>query len=175
MRIRRSGTSSAGGGTAVCRLPARRTASSGRRWCLALGKFLTGLPVAGAWLSAILPLLFSVPSSVTLWQGLLPVPGLVLNLWALASLGTAFGISPARRGLVMEGPYRRIRHPMYAGELLSLIGGLLGAFQPWNVVVLLVFAVSLVWRITWEEKILNLNGYMAYAALVRWRLVPGIW
>ena len=130
---------------------------------------------AGAWLSAILPLLFSVPSSVTLWQGLLPVPGLVLNLWALASLGTAFGISPARRGLVMEGPYRRIRHPMYAGELLSLIGGLWGAFQPWNIVVLLIFTVSLVWRIIWEEKILNRNGYAVYAALVRWRLVPGIW
>ena len=130
---------------------------------------------AGAWLSAILPLLFFVPSSGSLWQGLLPVPGLALNLWALASLGTTFGISPAHRGLVTTGPYHWLRHPMYAGELLSLTGGLLGAFRLWNVVILLVFTASLVWRIAWEERILNRNGYSAYARHIRWRLVPGIW
>jgi protein-S-isoprenylcysteine O-methyltransferase Ste14 len=130
---------------------------------------------AGAWLSAILPLLYFVPSSVTLWHGLLPIPGLVLNLWALATLGTAFGISPAHRGLVTDGPYRWLRHPMYSGELLSLISGLLGVFRIWNVVILLVFTASLVWRITWEEDILKRNGYSTYAGYVRWRLVLGIW
>jgi protein-S-isoprenylcysteine O-methyltransferase Ste14 len=130
---------------------------------------------AGAWLSAGLPLFFFVPSSGALWQGFLPVPGLALNLWALAALGTTFGISPAHRGLVTYGPYHWLRHPMYAGELLSLIGGLLGAFRIWNLIILLVFAGSLIWRITWEEKILNHIGYPAYAGYVRWRLVPGIW
>jgi len=70
---------------------------------------------AAAWLSAYLPLFFFVQSPGLIWQGLLPVPGLALNLWALAALGTAFGISPARRGLVTEGPYHRLRHPMYGG------------------------------------------------------------
>jgi protein-S-isoprenylcysteine O-methyltransferase Ste14 len=64
---------------------------------------------------------------------------------------------------------------MYAGELLSLVGGLLGAFRLWNVVILLVFTASLVWRIIWEENILERNGYSTYAGHVRWRLVPGIW
>ena len=128
-----------------------------------------------AWLSACLPLFFFVPSSGSLWQGLLPVPGLVLNLWALASLGTAFGISPAQRGLVTEGPYHWLRHPMYAGELLSLVGGLFAAFRLWNLVILLVFSASLIWRINREEQILSSSGYPAYARHVRWRLVPGIW
>jgi len=128
-----------------------------------------------AWLSACLPLLFFVPSSGPLWQGLLPVPGLALNLWALASLGTAFGISPAQRGLVTEGPYHWLRHPMYAGELLSLVGGLVAAFRLWNLLILLVFTASLIWRIGREEQILVSSGYPAYARHVRWRLVPGIW
>jgi protein-S-isoprenylcysteine O-methyltransferase Ste14 len=128
-----------------------------------------------AWLSACLPLLFFVPSSGSLWQGLLPVPGLALNLWALAALGTAFGIAPAQRGLVTEGPYHWLRHPMYAGELLSLIGGLVAAFRVWNLVILLVFTASLIWRISQEEQILHLCGYPVYARHIKWRLVPGIW
>ena len=130
---------------------------------------------AGAWLSACLPLVFFVPSPGSLWQGLLPVPGLALNLWALAALGTAFGISPAQRGLVTDGPYHWLRHPMYAGELLSLVGGLLAAFRVWNLVILLIFSASLIWRICQEEQILHLCGYPVYARHVRWRLVPGIW
>jgi len=128
-----------------------------------------------AWLSACLPLLFFVPSSGSLWQGLLPVPGLALNLWALAALGTTFGISPAQRGLVTDGPYHWLRHPMYAGELLSLMGGLVATFQLWNLILLLVFSASLIWRISREEAILGSNVYPAYARHVRWRLVPGIW
>ena len=128
-----------------------------------------------AWLSAYLPLFFFVPSPGSLWQGLLPVPGLALNLWALAALGTAFGIGPAQRGLVTEGPYHWLRHPMYAGELLSLMGGLGAAFRLWNLVILLIFSASLIWRICQEEQILHLCGYPVYARHVRWRLVPGIW
>jgi protein-S-isoprenylcysteine O-methyltransferase Ste14 len=128
-----------------------------------------------AWLSACLPLLFFIPSSLPLWQGLLPVPGLALNLWALATLGTAFGISPAQRGLVTEGPYHWLRHPMYAGELLSLMGGLVAAFRVWNLAILLIFTASLIWRVNREEQILGSSGYPTYARYVRWRLVPGIW
>ena len=130
---------------------------------------------AAAWLSAGLPLLFFVPSSGSFWQGLLPVPGLALNLWALTTLGTVFGISPAQRGLVTEGPYHWLRHPMYSGELLSLTGALFGAFRLWNLVILLIFTATLIWRIFREEQILGSSGYPAYTRHIRWRLVPGIW
>ena len=75
----------------------------------------------------------------------------------------------------MEGPYHWLRHPMYAGELFSLVGGLVAAFRPWNLVILLVFTASLIWRISREEQILHQCGYPIYARHVRWRIVPGIW
>jgi protein-S-isoprenylcysteine O-methyltransferase Ste14 len=111
----------------------------------------------------------------SLWQGILPVPGLILSLWALTSLGVAFGIAPAYRGMVTTGPYRRLRHPMYAGEILSLIGACVAAPSLWNLIILLVFIASVLWRIDREEHTLNRNGYSAYATAVRWRLMPGVW
>lgn len=130
---------------------------------------------ASAWFSAAMPLLFHTPAAQHPWQCLLPVPGLALTLWALASLGTAFGIAPARRSLVVRGPYRLLRHPMYAGELLSLAGAWVSAPGLWNLAVFLAFAASLVWRISQEERILDDCGYTEYAVSVRWRLLPGVW
>ncbi len=127
-----------------------------------------------AWTSALLPILMHTPGGSS-WQGLLPVPGLILTLWALASLGITFGIAPAYRGMVTTGPYRWLRHPMYAGEILSLIGTCLAAATLWNLFMLLVFTASVLWRIEREERILNCNGYPAYAAAVRYRLLPGVW
>jgi hypothetical protein len=127
-----------------------------------------------AWVSASLPLLMHTPARSP-WQGLLPLPGLILNLWGLTCLGTAFGIAPAERGLVTAGPYRWLRHPMYAGELLSLVGAGAAAPSSWNLSLLLIFIASVLWRIDLEEHILDCNGYTAYAAVVRWRLLPGVW
>ena len=103
------------------------------------------------------------------------IPGLVLSLWALVSLGTSFGIAPALRGLVTTGPYHWLRHPMYAGELLSLLEAAIAVPSGMNLALLGIFAASILWRIEREERILNRNGYRAYATVVRWRLVPGVW
>ena len=75
------------------------------------------------------------------------------------------------------GPYRFVRHPMYAGGLFYFIGiplmlgSWLGlAFVPFFIAVFMI-------RIPIEERMLrkDLAGYDAYAARVRYRLVPGIW
>jgi len=140
----------------------------------------TNAPVwveAMAWLSAGLPLIFFVPSSGPLWQDLLPIPGLALNLWALVSLGTAFGISPAQRGLVTDGPYHWLRHPMYAGAILLLLFTplALGSWVALPFPLPLILVVAL--RAVEEEKFLrtNLSGYADYCQKVRYRLVPYIW
>lgn len=130
-----------------------------------------------AWLSAAMPLAMHAPAMAVSLKDILPLPGLALMIWSLIGLGQAFGIAPAHRGLILTGPYRTVRHPMYAGELLSL-AGTLAAFPGWrNLVVLALFAVAVLWRIFQEEKILRSgqNGYDHYAALVKWRLIPGIW
>jgi len=99
--------------------------------------------------------------------------GLALALWAMAALGEAFGVAPADRGLVTRGPYRLLRHPMYAGELLAFLGYCVAHPSPLAALLLAASAALAALRIRWEERILE--GYAAYAARVRWRLLPFVW
>jgi len=71
-----------------------------------------------AWLSAIVPL--TMHSSENARLSWLSMPGLLIMLWALWSLGSSFAVAPAARKLIMSGPYRYLRHPMYAGEIFPL-------------------------------------------------------
>ena len=106
-----------------------------------------------AWISALMPMLMQ-PASVGDWRILLPLPGLGLALWAMLALDRSFSVTPAKRELVSDGPYRVLRHPMYAGELLSLTGILLGNFSCWNGLGFVLFLLSLLWRIRKEEALL---------------------
>jgi protein-S-isoprenylcysteine O-methyltransferase Ste14 len=79
--------------------------------------------------------------------------------------------------VIDSGPYRTVRHPMYAGaSVLLLFSPLaLGSWValPFTVPLLLVIAA----RLLQEEKFLavNLSGYEAYCQKVRYRLVPFLW
>jgi protein-S-isoprenylcysteine O-methyltransferase Ste14 len=99
-----------------------------------------------------------------------------LSFASLLSLGRWFGVWPALRGLATGGPYRLVRHPMYLAYVLADIGYNL---QEWNFgTALLVVAgwASLFYRIRAEERILSHDaGWSTYVALVRYRLLPGIW
>jgi protein-S-isoprenylcysteine O-methyltransferase Ste14 len=79
--------------------------------------------------------------------------------------------------VITTGPYRLVRHPMYAGGLLYFVG-LPFMFGSWlGLAVVPLFVALLLLRIPIEERMLRteLAGYDAYAARVRYRLVPGIW
>ena len=124
-----------------------------------------------AWFSAIVPLTMQTSEDATL--GWLSVPGLLMMLWAFWSLGSSFGVAPAARRLVTSGPYRFLRHPMYAGEILSLLGLCIGQPVLANWSILAVFLLSICARIYREETILK--RYPMYAHFVKWRLLPGVW
>ena len=126
-----------------------------------------------AWVSALLPIAFSPGTQGAGWPHLLPVPGLLIALWAMISLGKSFSIAPADRGLVQKGPYRIVRHPMYLGELLSLVGVLIVAWSLWNALIFTAFTVSVIWRILEEEALLD--EYETYRFEVSWRLVWQVW
>lgn len=85
----------------------------------------------------------------------------------------------AERGhdVVTTGPYRVVRHPMYAGLLLGDIGLALWLGSTAGVVASVVPAAVLMLRIVAEERLLagSLAGYARYATEVRWRLVPWLW
>lgn len=70
------------------------------------------------------------------WQGSCATASLVLNLvgmwivvWAAVHLGRSFGVLVEMRQLVLEGAYKWVRHPMYAGDVLLLIGFALANFS----------------------------------------------
>lgn len=126
-----------------------------------------------AWLSALLPFALHVHGNPNFIQAGVAVAGLALAAWGLFSLGRSFGIAPADRGLVFHGPYKTLRHPIYAGEILAVFAILLGAPSPWNAGVVGILLLTVLLRIRWEER--ALGGYSGYARQVRWRLIPGLW
>jgi protein-S-isoprenylcysteine O-methyltransferase Ste14 len=75
------------------------------------------------------------------------------------------------------GVYGIIRHPMYAGAIVYLVGMplLLGSWRGLMLTPILI--VALAWRIVREERTLGaeLPGYGEYAARVRYRLIPNVW
>lgn len=79
--------------------------------------------------------------------------------------------------VVSSGPYRWIRHPGYAGALLTYLATPFFLDSTWAIVPTIFLIVVLVIRTNLEDKTLQaeLEGYPAYAGIVRFRLLPGIW
>ena len=126
-----------------------------------------------AWASALLPFAIQINQSVPLVIRGLSMLGVVVAIWTIFTLGKAFDVSPADRGLVKHGPYQWIRHPMYASELFSVGVMVMVDLSLWNVLVTILLTATLLLRIRWEEKIIH--GYLTYGQQVRSRLLPGVW
>ena len=79
--------------------------------------------------------------------------------------------------VISTGPYAYVRHPMYAGSLVMLLGIPIALGSWWGLIALAVIAAALLWRILDEERFLtrHLAGYAAYKEKVRYRLIPHLW
>ena len=79
--------------------------------------------------------------------------------------------------VISTGPYAIVRHPMYAGALLYLVGTPLALGSFWGLLALSAIMSFLIWRLYDEESFLagNLPGYTEYQKKVRHRLIPFIW
>jgi protein-S-isoprenylcysteine O-methyltransferase Ste14 len=79
--------------------------------------------------------------------------------------------------VVDSGPYRFIRHPMYAGMALFVIGTPLMLSSLWGLAATPVLFVLLAMRTLGEEQVLkqDLAGYSDYMTKTPWRIVPGVW
>jgi protein-S-isoprenylcysteine O-methyltransferase Ste14 len=79
--------------------------------------------------------------------------------------------------LISTGPYAIVRHPMYAGGALYLIGTPLALGSYWGFVPIAAMMPFLIWRLFDEERLLAqaLPGYAEYQQRVRYRLVPFVW
>jgi protein-S-isoprenylcysteine O-methyltransferase Ste14 len=148
-----------------------------------------------AWVALFWPLMLAAPvaagiDAVRLGHPPLPAwlvaPGVALfaaglSLSALAMAANPFFEGTARiqpdQRVVDAGPYRRLRHPGYAGLLLWALSGPPLLRSALALVPGVLAAAWVVVRTALEDRMLRrgLAGYEAYAGRVRWRLLPGAW
>ena len=113
-----------------------------------------------------------VPDIVT---AMVSAAGLGLVIVGKLALGRSFGIAPANRGVVMRGPYLLVRHPIYAGYLMTHLAFLVAHPQPWNAAVIAIADTALVLRALIEERVLSTDAdYCSYCRRVGWHLLPGV-
>jgi protein-S-isoprenylcysteine O-methyltransferase Ste14 len=79
--------------------------------------------------------------------------------------------------VIATGPYALVRHPMYIGALVMLLGVPLALGSLWGLLATIPMMLVLVLRLLDEEKFLakNLAGYSQYQDHVKYRLLPLIW
>lgn len=124
-------------------------------------------------------------SSLPVWLQAVGAIGVALSLYVswLAFRENTFAAPAVKiqseRGqkVITTGPYRHVRHPMYAGAILFLLGAPLMLGSLWGLVLAPVLIALLAARTFIEEKVLKaeLPGYDEYASRVRYRLIPGVW
>ena len=101
--------------------------------------------------------------------------GLFAQLAAKLALNRNFGLVAARRKLIMHGPYRFVRHPIYLSYFIGHVGFFLLNPTLWNFAVYALCAGFQVARVLAEERVLSSDpAYCAYCEKVRYRLVPGV-
>ena len=124
-----------------------------------------------------LPLLLR-PGAGGVWLGArhLLVVGGVLQVATLLALNRSFAVVAARRRVKTGGPYRVVRHPMYACYLVTCAAYAMAYTSPLNVGVGATVTVVNLLRLRREEAHLAQDAdYRAYQSRVRWRLVPFVW
>lgn len=103
--------------------------------------------------------------------------GSALSVWSLFQHG--WQVSPFPKPtdgarLVDGGPYRYVRHPMYAGIVVFTLGAGLAYANPVVVLSSVTFLVFFMAKTGREEEMLiaEVDGYRAYRRDVPWRLIP---
>ncbi len=143
-------------------------------------------------------------SNIILWSGYALLRGhlrdpLPRSLWLLVVVGGFLTLSGAtgtfwcrqqmraswsahtlpvpNQPLVENGPYRVVRHPIYAFACLKTFGTMLVFPMWWNALAGLAMIILYVLKLQYEESILieRLPGYEEYRQRVRYRLVPYVW
>lgn len=103
------------------------------------------------------------------------ITGFLLQLSAKLTLRRSFGVVAANRGVKASGPYRLVRHPMYAGYTITQIGFLLSGPVLWNFIIYGITLFIACRRILAEERVLGEDeAYRQFARKVRYRLFPGV-
>ncbi len=79
--------------------------------------------------------------------------------------------------VVTDGPYQYVRHPGYAGTIVTMLAMALALGSLWALILSGLSALLMVIRTALEDRTLReeLSGYPEYARQTRYRLLPGVW
>jgi len=120
-----------------------------------------------------------VPAIVSVLGDVLVALGLFIDLLVFRenSYGGSTIETVEGQKVISTGPYALMRHPMYVGVLIMVIGVPLALDSWWGLAILLISIPVLMWRILDEEQLLkkDLPGYLEYTQKVHYRLVPYLW
>jgi protein-S-isoprenylcysteine O-methyltransferase Ste14 len=119
------------------------------------------------------------PDSVCLLGDVLLATGLGIAMLVIIQNGYAAATVTVETGqkVVSTGVYTFVRHPMYVGNVILMVGAPLALGSYWGLLFVLPGVAALVFRIRDEETLLSqeLAGYREYAHHVRYRLLPYVW
>jgi protein-S-isoprenylcysteine O-methyltransferase Ste14 len=145
--------------------------------------------MGGLWLSLATMLVVSVldyrfgwsavPTAISLVGDVLVAVGLAVPVLAVIQNSYAAVTVQVGEGqqVVSTGLYGLVRHPMYTGNVIMMVGIPIALGSYWGLVFVVPGLIVLAWRIRDEEQLLQekLGGYREYTQQVRYRLVPCMW
>ena len=120
-----------------------------------------------------------VPTTITVVGDILVAVGLGVTMLVVAQNGYAAANVTVESGqtLVSTGLYGLVRHPMYTGNVIMMVGVPLALDSYWGLVFVIPALLALALRIRDEEELLQqqLSGYRDYTQRVHYRLLPYVW
>ena len=133
--------------------------------------------LAATWMPFALPLLHGGPPGAgrQAASDVLLVAGLAWSVWSVRFLGRNMSVLAQARGVADRGPYRWVRHPLYAGEIVSSLGIAVATNSLAAIAVWLVLCSLQVYRALREEQVLlqALPAYRGYRSRTA-ALLPGL-
>jgi len=140
--------------------------------------FAKTIAVVSTFLPFTIPLL-STPSdnpAIAISAGVVTISGIIIAIYSVSTLGGSFSIIPQARKLVQSGPYKYVRHPVYLGELISILGIVLSRLSTMAMAIYCLLTALLIYRALQEEKLLaGIFPEYAIYSLRRARFIPGIY
>ena len=149
-------------------------------YCLLIAAFLRRSPAkathpssvaavaaaAATWLPFSIPLLphGTASGAALIAANVLLAGGMAFSVWAIRYLDRSFSMIAQARRVVRSGPYAIVRHPLYTGELVALLGTALSRPTVWVFAVWAGIFGLQVYRASREETILaaTLEDYQDY-------------
>jgi len=118
---------------------------------------------------------------MTLIGGGLLLVGIAVRVWAIQTLGKHFTATATLLNdhkLIIDGPYKFVRHPSYLGAFMAIIGCPVFLNAPIAIIIAIIaMSIAYYLRISVEEKMLGDyfgDGYKTYKQTTK-RLIPFIW